>query len=124
MTPSRTTATRTGRRCPRPRSRTARPAARTPAARATASTSPRAAPACDGDPATSCDDPATCAYDAGCPPVLDVSPLTACAPDAHCFDRSLIPTAEQGRFSVCAGGTTLCIPDIFLTTGGKFELAS
>lgn len=85
-----------------------------------------AAAGCDDDPnpTSGCDDPSTCAYDVGCPPVLDVSSLTACAPDAHCFDKSLIPTEEQGRFSACAGGTTLCIPDVFLTTGGKFELAS
>ena len=84
-----------------------------------------AAAACGDDPGgDACDDPATCVYEAGCPPVLDVAPLPSCAPDAHCFDRNLIPAGEQSRFAACPGGATLCIPDIFLTTGGQFQLAS
>jgi hypothetical protein len=74
-------------------------------------------------PDDDCDDPETCVYEAGCPPVLDVSELPSCAPDAHCMDETLIPEAERDRFIVCAGGG-LCIPDLFLTTAGMFELAS
>jgi hypothetical protein len=79
-----------------------------------------------GDDGTTeaCDDPATCVYEAGCPPILDLSGYETCAPDAHCFDKEPIPEAERDRFAECAGGDTLCIPDVFLTTAGQFQLAS
>jgi hypothetical protein len=76
------------------------------------------------DTAPPCDDPATCDYEAGCPPILDPSSLESCAPDAHCFSKDPIPVEERDRFAECPGGDTLCIPDIFLETGGQFTLAT
>lgn len=80
-----------------------------------------------GDPLPSCDDPATCEYEAGCPPVIEPSTLPACAPDAHCVDRALIegtdPTVAE-RLAPCDDPNTLCVPDVFIATGGKFTPAS
>jgi hypothetical protein len=82
---------------------------------------------CDGGgnsntnpPANSCDDPNTCNYEASCPPVLDPAPLTACAPDAHCVDAALVPAGSAEQLAKCADQTKLCVPDIFIETGGKF----
>lgn len=82
---------------------------------------------CDGDepppPPAACDDPATCDYEAGCAPVIDPSTLSACAADAHCVDASIIngtdPTVA-GRLAPCENPSQLCVPDVFITTGGKF----
>lgn len=85
---------------------------------------------CQGDtppPApAACDDPSTCNYEANCPPVIDPSTLTACAPDAHCLDATLIADpAEKAQLAACpSDATKLCVPDIFLETGGKFTLAT
>ncbi len=67
-----------------------------------------------------CDDPATCNYDAACPPVVDPSPLTACGADAHCVAPALIPAEYAAQLGPCTGSTDLCVPDVFLETGGKF----
>lgn len=78
----------------------------------------------DSDPGNNtaaCDDPATCNYEASCPPVLDPTTLTACGPDAHCLDAALITDpAQSSRLGKCADQTKLCVPDIFIKTGGKF----
>ena len=81
---------------------------------------------CEGDggqgvnPPSTCDDPSTCNYEANCPPVLDPAPLTACAPDAHCVDTALVPAASAAQLGKCADASKLCVPDIFIKTGGKF----
>jgi hypothetical protein len=71
--------------------------------------------------ATACDDPNTCNYEASCPAVIDVATLTACAPDAHCIDTALVPDPSlAARLAPCTGGGKVCVPDVFLATGGKF----
>jgi hypothetical protein len=78
-----------------------------------------------GGSATSCDDPNTCNYEANCPPVIDPSPLTSCGPDAHCLDAALITDpAQSSRLAKCTDATKLCVPDIFIKTGGKFTAPS
>jgi hypothetical protein len=74
-------------------------------------------------PSNVCDDPATCNYEAGCPPVIDpvATGLTACAADAHCLDAALVTDpAQASQLATCDDATKLCVPDIFLATGGKF----
>jgi hypothetical protein len=80
---------------------------------------------CEGEdpgpsgPVNSCDDPATCEYEASCPAVIDPSSLTACGDGAHCVDPAL--AGEQAsQLAKCADGTQVCVPDKFITTGGKF----
>jgi hypothetical protein len=83
--------------------------------------------ACEGeDPGpgpTACDDPATCEYEAGCAPFIDPATLTPCAADAHCVDASIIGAADPSvvdRLGPCENPAQLCVPDVFITTGGKF----
>ncbi len=77
------------------------------------------------DPPGGCDDPATCNYEASCPAVIEPATLPACGPDAHCLDAALIPDpAQASQLGTCADGAKLCVPDIFLTTGGKFTPAT
>lgn len=75
-----------------------------------------------------CDDPATCEYEAGCAPVIDPGALPACAPDAHCVDQALVAGADPtvvDRLAPCANQPgALCVPDVFLETGGKFTPAT
>lgn len=71
-------------------------------------------------PSNSCDDPNTCNYEASCPPVLDPAPLASCAADAHCVDAALVPAGSATQLAKCADPTKLCVPDIFIKTGGKF----
>jgi hypothetical protein len=83
---------------------------------------------CEGDeppppPAAACDDPSTCNYEANCPPVIDVSTLPSCGADAHCLDPALAG-AEAAQLAMCDGGATVCVPDKFLVTGGKFTPAT
>jgi hypothetical protein len=74
---------------------------------------------------TSCDDPATCDYDADCPPVLDPATLASCGADAHCVDPALVTDPNQkAQLGTCTGGTKLCVPDVFIRTGGKFTPAT
>lgn len=74
-----------------------------------------------GGTATGCDDPATCNYEASCPPVIDPSTLTSCGADAHCVDPALVTDpAQKQRLGTCTDGTQLCVPDSFIATGGKF----
>lgn len=86
--------------------------------------------ACIGDepnpinPVNSCDDPATCDYEASCPPVIDASSLTACGVGAHCVGPALIPAEYAAQLGTCEGSTDLCVPDIFIETGGKFTAAT
>lgn len=80
---------------------------------------------CVGDdpppPAAACDDPATCNYDEGCPAVVETAELEACGPDAHCMDASFVSDPEQrAQLGTCPGGSKLCVPDVFLASGGKF----
>jgi hypothetical protein len=88
--------------------------------------------ACEGEnpppPPAACDDPATCDYDVGCPAVIDPSTLTPCAADAHCVDAAIIsgtdPTVVD-RLGACPDNPgQLCVPDVFITTGGKFTPAT
>lgn len=68
-----------------------------------------------------CDDPSTCDYDASCPAVIDPSTLPSCGPDAHCLDPALVSDpAQASRLGKCSDGTKLCVPDVFIKTGGKF----
>ena len=72
-------------------------------------------------PVAACDDPATCNYEASCPAVIDPATLEACGADAHCVDASLITDpAQAAQLGPCADPAQLCVPDVFLTTGGKF----
>lgn len=74
-----------------------------------------------GGSATACDDPNTCNYEASCPAVIDVATLMSCAPDAHCIDSALVTDpALQARLAKCSAANALCVPDVFLVTGGKF----
>jgi hypothetical protein len=74
-----------------------------------------------GGSVTSCDDPATCNYEPGCPAVIDVSTLTSCGDGAHCVDAALITDpAQASQLGKCTDGAKLCVPDVFLATGGKF----
>jgi len=75
-------------------------------------------------PGATCDDPATCNYEATCPAVIDPAALTACGADAHCVDAALIPAAQAGQLGKCTDNTSLCVPDVFIETGGKFTPAS
>jgi hypothetical protein len=78
-----------------------------------------------GGNATACDDPATCNYDASCPPLIDPSTLTSCGDDAHCLDPALVTDpAQASRLGKCTDGTKLCVPDAFIKTGGKFTPAT
>jgi len=81
---------------------------------------------CTGDdtnppPTPACDDPNTCVYEAGCPPVIDPSTLPSCGADAHCVDPGLVTDPmEAAKLGKCMDGTNLCVPDVFIKTGGKF----
>ena len=75
-------------------------------------------------PPSSCDDPATCNYDATCPAVIDPTALTACGADAHCIDAGLIPANQAAQLGKCTDNVSLCVPDVFIKTGGKFTPAS
>jgi hypothetical protein len=68
------------------------------------------------------DDPATCVHEGN--PVVDVSTLVACGERAHCFQASLVPADFQGRLSACADASQLCVPDLFLESGGDFVAPS
>lgn len=77
------------------------------------------------NPPAGCDDPATCNYEASCPAVIDPSTMTACGPDAHCLDAALISDpAQAAQLGKCTDATKYCVPDIFITTGGKFTPAT
>jgi len=75
-------------------------------------------------PAT-CDDPNTCNYEANCPPVIDPASLDSCGADAHCLDAALISDqAEAAKLGKCTNPAKLCVPDVFIRTGGKFTPAT
>jgi hypothetical protein len=79
----------------------------------------------DDGTATSCDDPSTCNYETNCPAIIDPATLTSCGADAHCLDAALITDpAQAARLGKCSDGTKLCVPDIFIKTGGKFTPAT
>jgi hypothetical protein len=78
------------------------------------------------DPAA-CDDPATCAYDAGCPAVIDPSGLVACGDDAHCVDAAAVAAVDPdvvAQLAPCTDPSQVCVPDPFLRTGGKLVPAT
>jgi hypothetical protein len=76
-------------------------------------------------PSAACDDPATCNYEASCAPVIDPTALTSCGADAHCLDAALITDpAQAAQLAKCTDPTKLCVPDVFIKTGGKFTPAS
>jgi hypothetical protein len=87
---------------------------------------------CKGDepppnPVNGCDDPATCNYEASCPAVIDpaAAGLTACGDDAHCLDAALIADpAQAAQLAKCDDATKLCVPDVFIRSGGKFTPAT
>ncbi len=74
----------------------------------------------DAPPTSSCDDPATCVYEAECPALIEPSTLSECAPDAHCLAAALVPTDTASQLAPCADASELCVPDDFIRTGGKF----
>jgi len=84
---------------------------------------------CEGDdsgpsgPVNSCDDPATCEYEASCPAVIDPSTLTPCGDGAHCLDAALAGD-QASQLAKCADGVQVCVPDNFIETGGKFVAKS
>jgi hypothetical protein len=70
-----------------------------------------------------CHDPRSCEYEAHCPPVIDVTRLRPCTPDAHCVEAAVLRSAGQSaieRLAHCPGSDLYCVPDLFLRTGGKF----
>ncbi len=71
-------------------------------------------------PSSSCDDPATCVYEAECPALIDPLTLPECAADAHCLDASLVPADTASQLAACPDASQLCVPDDFIRTGGKF----
>jgi hypothetical protein len=74
-----------------------------------------------GGGVTSCDDPATCNYEPNCPAVIDPSTLMSCGDGAHCLDAALITDpAQSSQLDKCTDASKLCVPDVFITTGGKF----
>jgi hypothetical protein len=87
---------------------------------------------CVGDQGTggtntqpACDDPNTCNYEATCPPVIDPGQLTSCGADAHCLDAALITDpAQKSQLAACTDASKLCVPDVFIKTGGKFTPAT
>jgi hypothetical protein len=68
------------------------------------------------------DDPATCVHEGT--PVIDPSGLTACGEGAHCLQAALVPAEFADRLGPCTDAAYKCVPDVFLTTGGKFIAAS
>lgn len=74
-------------------------------------------------PPAGCDDPATCVYEPGCPPVIEPSTLPECAADAHCLDAALVPGEFASQLAPCTDATKLCVPDKLIATGGKFAPA-
>lgn len=64
------------------------------------------------------DDPSTCIHEGN--DVIDPAALEACAPDAHCLQKALVPADFQDRLGPCVDATKLCVPDVFLRTGGDF----
>jgi hypothetical protein len=73
-------------------------------------------------PTDHCND-GTCPRDLSCAPVIDPSTLMSCAADAHCFDATIISSVDPmaaSKLGKCTDQTQLCVPDIFLETGGKF----
>ncbi len=71
-------------------------------------------------PASGCDDPATCVYEANCPALIEPSSLPECAPDAHCLSAALVPADTASQLAPCDDPADLCVPDDFIRTGGKF----
>jgi hypothetical protein len=55
---------------------------------------------------------------------VDPSSLTTCGEGAHCVGPALIPAEYAAQLATCEGSTDLCVPDIFIETGGKFTAAS
>lgn len=56
------------------------------------------------------------------PPLLDVTTLPecpSCAGGAHCLPGSLVPPESQGQLASC-DADSLCVPDMFIETGGEF----
>ncbi len=80
----------------------------------TCSEEPDAPPVDDGD------DPTTCVHEGA--PVIDPQTLPACGEhgDAHCLDAQLVPAEMRSQLGPCAEPTQLCVPDLFLVTGGDF----
>jgi hypothetical protein len=77
----------------------------------------------DPTPADDGDDPSTCVHEGD--PVVDPTNLTSCGPDAHCLTASIVPPDFADRLAPCAGDpSTLCVPDLFLVTGGDFVAPS
>ena len=75
--------------------------------------------------APACDDPATCNYEASCPPLIDPASLTSCGADAHCVDAALITDpAQKAQLGPCTDASKLCVPDVAIKTGGKFTPAT
>jgi len=76
-------------------------------------------------PPPACDDPTTCEYEASCPPVVNPASLTACGNDAHCLDAALVPMEVRDQLGPCTGAAgKLCVPDVFLVSGGAFTPAT
>src|SRR5262245_28877999 len=59
------------------------------------------APDSGTEPVAACDDPATCVYEANCPPVVDPASLTSCGADAHCVPPALVPPDYASRLAKC-----------------------
>jgi hypothetical protein len=75
-----------------------------------------------GGQPTNGDDPATCVHEGA--PVLDPSGLPACGEGAHCLQAALVPPDFKERLAACPDGASLCVPDVFLESGGNFVPAT
>lgn len=67
--------------------------------------------------------PAACVHEG--PPVLDPSTLDPCPScgGGHCLPSALVPEESRGRLGSC-DAERLCVPDLFIETGGDFLLAT
>lgn len=64
--------------------------------------------------------PPMCPYSG--PPIIDPSTLPSCstAGGAHCLKASLVPSTMASQLAPCAGGTDLCVPDVFIASAGNY----
>lgn len=74
-------------------------------------------PADPVDPAD-LDDPGTCVHEGK--PVVVPELLTPCGEGAHCLEPEFLDPAFLSQLAPCADGVAMCVPDLFLRTGGKF----
>ncbi len=59
------------------------------------------------------------------PPVIDPTTLPSCGADAHCLSKTLVPMDFASKLAVCpTDATAYCVPDVAISSGGKFTPAT